>query len=316
MDTIESPPAARGTTFRAADAAVALALAAALGWAYAPNFADLAQAWDSDPSYSHGWLVVPIALYFLWHRRDLLKREEVAPSRWGWAALLVVLAARAYLYHAGEPWFENATLPLAVAALAWALGGTALLRWAWPALVFLGFMLPLPPSVNAQLADRLQALATVGSTATLQAMGMPALAEGNVIYIGAHKLEVEHACSGLAMLMTFAALIVAATVLLEGKIWEKGALLASIVPIALFSNILRIVLTAWAYHVIGPEGTFLPAWIDPKHVWTVGKLSHDAAGWAMMPVALALVWLELRLLSWLVVEEEVRPVGALFSPAR
>jgi hypothetical protein len=31
---------------------------------------------------------------------------------------------------------------------------------------------------------------------------------------------------------------------------------------------------------------------------------HDAAGWFMMALALGLMWLELRLLSWLLVEPE------------
>jgi hypothetical protein len=30
---------------------------------------------------------------------------------------------------------------------------------------------------------------------------------------------------------------------------------------------------------------------------------HDLAGWLMMPLALALVWLELKTLSWLVPKE-------------
>ena len=157
-------------------------------------------------------------------------------------------------------------------------------------------------------------LATLGSTSLLQALGLPALAEGNVIYIGTHQLEVEKACSGLSMLMTFAALIAATTILIERPIWEKLVLLASAVPIALISNIVRIVLTAWAYHKIGPEGLVLPRSLDPKGAWTVGKLSHDTAGWAMMPIALVLVWIELRLMAWLVVEEEDRAINPLLGP--
>jgi exosortase len=315
VDTIATAPRA-GATLRPADAAAALILAAALGWAYAPNFAELASVWDADPSYSHGWLVVPIALGFLWHRRGLLDRARVAPSPWGWAALAVVLAARSYLYHVNELWAENATIPAAVGALTLALGGRHLLRWAWPSVAFLGFMLPLPASVNASLAAQLQALATVGSTSMLQALGLPALAEGNIIYIGSHQLEVERACSGLSMLMTFAALIAATTILIERPVREKAVLLASVVPIALISNVLRIVITAWAYHRIGPGGAVLPGWLDPKGAWTVGKLSHDTAGWAMMPLALALVWAELRLMAWLIVEEDDRPAGLALHPAR
>ena len=39
-----------------------------LGLAYAPNFRDLYSIWDDDPNYSHGKLVIPIALFILWRR--------------------------------------------------------------------------------------------------------------------------------------------------------------------------------------------------------------------------------------------------------
>ena len=72
-------------------------------------------------------------------------------------------------------------------------------------------------------------------------------------------------------------------------------LLASIVPIALASNILRITATAWCYHLFGAE--------------VGGHFAHDAAGWLMMPVALILVGLELGLLSWLIVTVEELPAA-------
>jgi exosortase len=316
VDTIATAtaPPRGGPTLRPADLAAALLLTAALGWAYAPNFVELAAIWNDDPSYTHGWLIAPIALGFLWQRWDRLDRERLAPSLWGWGLLLAVLGLRAYLYHANQVWIENATFPVAVAAVALALGGRHLLRWAAPSIAYLWFMMPLPPSINEPLAGKLQDLATLGSTSLLQAMGLPALAEGHVIYIGTHQLEVERACSGLSMLMTFAALIAATTILIERPIWEKLVLLVSVVPIALISNILRIVLTAWAYHKIGPEGVVLPHGLDPKGVWTVGKLSHDTAGWAMMPIALVLVWIELRLMAWLIVEEDDRAINPLLTP--
>ena len=39
-----------------------------LGLAYAPNFRDLYSTWNDDPNYSHGKLVIPIALFILWRR--------------------------------------------------------------------------------------------------------------------------------------------------------------------------------------------------------------------------------------------------------
>ena len=38
------------------------------GLAYAPNLRELESIWSSDPNYSHGYLIVPIALFILWRR--------------------------------------------------------------------------------------------------------------------------------------------------------------------------------------------------------------------------------------------------------
>jgi exosortase len=268
-----------------------VALAAALGWSYAASFAELLRRWASDPNYSHGYLVGPIALAILWRRRARLVPARLAPSPWGWAALLGLLALRAVLYERNEQWIEMVTIPPVIAALALALGGWHLLGWALPAIAFLGFLLPLPPRVNLLLAYPLQRLATVVSVAGLQALGLPTLAEGNVIFVGSDPLEVARACNGLSMLLSFLTLITATTLLVPMPRWEQVVLLISAVPIALVSNVLRIIATALCYFWFGARA--------------MEQYAHDPAGYAMMPLALALIFLELRLLRWLVVEEEI-----------
>jgi exosortase len=115
--------------------------------------------------------------------------------------------------------------------------------------------------------------------------------EGNVILVGNEKLEVAAACNGLSMLMSLAATVAAAASLVPMSSWKRVLLLFSIVPIALFSNVLRIAVTAWCYYQFGAE-------VGSRYV-------HDWAGWLMMPTAMVLVGLELLLMSWLIVESEV-----------
>ena len=69
--------------------------------------------------------------------------------------------------------------------------------------------------------------------------------------------------------------------------WKRIVVLASAIPIALVSNIVRIVGTGWCYYLIDGE--------------RAKKLAHDWTGiLLMMPLALILVSLELLVLSWLV----------------
>jgi exosortase len=287
---------------RASDVVAAGLTLGALAWAYAPSFAGLVGQWDRDPNYSYGYFVIPIAAVILWSRRGMIDRAKMAPRWWGFLPLLAVLALRYPLFEWNEQYVETATIPLALAGLALAMGGWHLLRVALPSIAFLFFMLPLPPSLNLRMAGPLQRLATAGSLSMLQVLGMPVMAEGNVIVIGDAPLEVARACNGLSMLLSFVTLITATVILVRRPALERVVLLASAVPIALVSNVLRITATALCYYYLGPKAG--------------EKIAHDLAGWAMMPIALVLVWLELRLLSWLFVEVEEFDASALLRRPR
>jgi exosortase len=299
-------PPVRRWSFPPARLVALAAVAVVLGWSYAPNLRVLLATWNQDPNYSHGFLVLPVALVILYRRWSEAKEEArekgkeaeapaIRPSPWGWVALIAVLALRAFLYERGSDWSETATLLPVIASLTLALGGWPLLRISWPAIAFLVFLLYLPLSINDLLSQPLQRLATLGSAALLKFTGLWVLAEGNVIVVGGDELEVAAACNGLSMLMCLAATVAAMTILVTKDLWKRIVLLASIVPVALVSNILRITATAWCYKLFGAE--------------VGGHFAHDAAGWLMMPMALVLVGLELRLLSWLVVKvEEIPPV--------
>ncbi len=276
-----------------------IGLVATLYWAYAPNFAFLFWRWWNDPNYSHGFFVIPIALMVLWQRRERFDWDRLRPTWVGLVALAGVLALRAMLYEQNQQWLESATIPLAVAAMVLTFGGWRLLWWAAPALVFLYFIMPMPAAFNEFMASQLQYVATVASCSVMQALGLPVLAEGQVLHVGSQPMEVAAACNGLSMLLTFLTLIAAVILLADLNPWEKLLLALSAVPIALISNILRIVVTGWAFYQFGSETVVFPG-------WTIERLTHDPAGWAMMPIALGLVWLELRLLAWLMVEEEVQ----------
>jgi exosortase len=272
------------------------AAAAALALAYAPNLVDLGRIWSNDDNYQHGFLVIPIALFILWRRFAEIPWAPdsglgVAPW-WGWALLAVALVARAVAYERSLQWVETATVLPAIVGLAWAFGGRPFLYRAWPAILFLVFMLPLPNSVNGLIALPLQRIAATGSYILLQLSGFWVIQQGNVLFLttpfGTRSLDVALACSGLKMLMTLAATVTATILLLPLPMWKRIVLLVSAVPIALISNITRIVTTGWCYYYIKGEAG--------QH-W-----AHDISGWMMMPLALVLVGLELQVLAWLVPE--------------
>jgi exosortase len=269
------------------------AAALMLALAYAPNFRDLGRSWSTDENYTHGFLVIPIALFVLWRRLTEVpwggSADIGAAPWWGWGLLAAALVLRFAAYEGGFQWVETATLLPAIVGLTWAFGGWSLLERAWPAILFLVFMLPLPNSFNGLIALPLQRIAATGSYYCLQLLGFWVVQQGNVLHLttpfGMRALDVAMACNGLKMLMTLAATVTATILLLPMPNWKRLILLVSAVPIALFSNVIRILTTGLCYYYI--EG-------ESSHRW-----AHDISGWMMMPLALILVGIELQLLSWL-----------------
>ena len=155
-------------------------------------------------------------------------------------------------------WLETATILPAIVCLVWIFGGGPLLKRVWPAVAFLVFMLPLPEVINNRIALPLQQFAAAGSAFLLQLSGLWAIQEGNVINLttangGMSHLDVAAACNGLKMLMTLTATITATIILVPLPTWKRIVLLVSVVPIALISNMTRIVATGWCYHIFEGE---------------------------------------------------------------
>jgi exosortase/archaeosortase family protein len=117
----------------------------------------------------------------------------------------------------------------------------------------------------------------------LRVLGFSAVAEGNLLLVGDHRLEVVEACSGLGTLVVFFALSTGYALLANRPCFDRVVLLVSAQPVALAANVARVVVTA-----VLQETTGDPGWAERYHEW---------AGWFMMLLALGVLRLELWLLD-------------------
>jgi exosortase len=266
-------------------------LAAVLGivaWAYWPNLREMAYSWSHNAEYSHGYLVPGFAALLLWLRREKLQLDRISPSWWGALLLAIGVALRLMGARHNFEWFDAISLLPTLAGLCLLIGGWETWRWAWPAIIFLFFMVPLPFSLAKVMSMPLQTLATISSTFLLQTFGMPAVAEGTTIRINEAQIGIVEACSGLRMLVVFFALSTGMVMVIRAPLPDKLFLVASSVPIALTANILRITVTGMLHEMVDSD--------------VANIFFHDVAGWLMMPLALGMLWLELKVLAKLFVE--------------
>lgn len=248
-------------------------------WTYLPTWRELTTTWSREADYSHGYFVMPLAAYFLWHRRQSFPGAVGKPS---WLGFVVVLASASLCVLGGYLFLEAVqswSLLLWLAGVTWFLGGRRMLLWAMPSIVFLVFMIPLPFRIEQLLTLPLQSMATRISCWLLQCLGQPAIAEGNVIVLGDVRLAVAEACSGLRIFVSVVALAFVAALLTSKPWWTKASLFVLVLPITLVSNALRIAATG-LLHVYVSEDV-------ARH------FGHDVAGWLMIVLAASLmaVWL-------------------------
>jgi exosortase len=266
---------------------VCLALIACIFWSYWPTLAELLHRWSKENNYSHGFLIPFFSAFLLYTRKEKMRDIKVG---FYWAGLAFFLAggllrlAGAYIYF---DWFDAFSFLFYLTGLTVLIGGKQAFLWAWPALGFLVFMIPLPFRLEISLSLPLQRLATQASTYALQTLGFPALSEGNVIHLQEVQLGIVEACNGLGMLVSFVALCTGVALVINRPLLDKIIIVLSAVPLGLLANIVRITTTGILHEMVGSE--------------LANFVFHDLAGWFMMPLALGFLWVELKILTHLLV---------------
>ncbi|MEN6451574.1 MAG: exosortase/archaeosortase family protein [Thermoguttaceae bacterium] len=276
-------------------------LAAAFVAFFASSIARLGRVWVNIEDYQWCFAVPPFAAYLLWHRRDMMTGYVPRGSWWGLALFACWALMRwTALYFNLESFPEYSMIPF-LAGVTLFVGGWQALRWAWPSLLFLVFMLPLPGVVQDIARLQLQKVATILSVFVIQTVGIAAVPDGIVIQLTDKPLRVAEACSGLRMLSMFLAFCIGAAFIVRKPLWEKLLLVASAVPIAIAANVARIVLTAVCCEIARHWPSLVTS-DKAEHV------IHDYAGLLMPIIGLLLLWLELTLLSKLFIELPDRPL--------
>lgn len=217
--------------------AIPLAIVAFITLLYWPTFWWLVQSWLSNPYYSHGFLVPLVSGFFIWTKRDELKRRE--PSIIG----AFVLGLGVLVYIIGFVWgmrFLCAfSLLIVLSGLVLSFFGTKAMRSTLFPLCFLIFMIP-PPFLQ-EIGFSLQYTSVHSSAWFLRMLGLSVATVGPEIHIGDTAFTIGLPCSGVNTLIALLALAAVYAYLLTGPVYKRAILFAIAFPLAILANILRIV---------------------------------------------------------------------------
>ena len=281
-------------TLDARKLAAIVAIALGIGLVYWRVFIGLVDAWMVDGNYSHGFLIVPIAAYLAWERRDRLRAAALRPTSLG----LVVLAGGIVVLLVGllgaELFLTRISLLGTLAGIMLFLFGAAHLRILLFPLAFLLLMIPLPAIIFNQIAFPLQLFASRVGEAAIAGAGIPVLREGNVLILANTSLEVAEACSGIRSLVSLPTLAIVYGYFTDSRSWVRTTVALSTLPVAILANGARVAGTGIASHWWGPsaaEGVF-----------------HEFSGWVVFVVAFVMMLGLQRLILWIAPKR--RPAAA------
>lgn len=258
-------------------------VAALLGAVFFDGLKEMVRIWEVKEEYSYGYMIPFITLFLIWQKKDLLERINFSGS---WVGLAVVVLGFA-LFVLGN---LSALFLIVQYSFLVVVFGLVLTFCGWRGfkiiavpLLFLAFMIPLPQFFLAEISTRLQFLSSEIGVWVIRLFGISVFLEGNVIDLGAMKLQVVEACSGLRYLFPLMTLGFMAAYFFKAAFWKRALVFLSSIPVTVLMNSFRIGLIGVTVEYWGKE-------------MAEGFL-HDFEGWAVFMACTAVLVVEMWLLS-------------------
>src|SRR5262245_35010160 len=218
---------------------------------YVPTLFDLASMiWLRDGD-AHGAIILAVIAWLIWDKRRVLLEAPVSTAP---VPGLILLLFGLLLYVLGR---SQSILVLEVGTLIPILAGVLLAMRGWPALramsfmlFFIAYLVPLPTYFEDAMTLPLKQHVSEISAQILYVAGYPIAHEGVLLTVGQYKLLVADACAGLKSMFSLSAIGLLYLYLMRHQSWlHNGLILASLLPIAFFANIVRvIILVLITYH--------------------------------------------------------------------
>ncbi|MGE5308181.1 MAG: exosortase/archaeosortase family protein [Deltaproteobacteria bacterium] len=231
----------------------------------------------ADSYYSHGFLVPVVTGALIW-----MKRGACAgiPLRQGNAGLVFVIAA--LLVHLVSlllqvHFLSGFALFFLVFGTVFFIFGPEVTRRLGMPLSFLVFMFPLPLVFINAVSFPLKIFVAQSTALILRHLfGLPLRLEGFRIVFPGASLIIENPCSGLRSIIVMLALGFIFAYLSDGSKPKKLLLFLLSIPVAVVSNMLRVLLLSIAVYVYGER--------------MAGGFFHDATGYLVFLTAFAAMY--------------------------
>ncbi|WP_376087647.1 exosortase A [Roseomonas sp. CCTCC AB2023176] len=239
MSTTHAPPALADNTEAREGWRIALPILllgmAALGWLFRTEVAAAVRTWEASTAYNHCWLVLPVAAWLAWQRRDrfavLRPQPQPLVALLGLAPALAWFAAERMGIMEGQQFAALGLLyVLLLAVLGWRVCRAMAVPLAY--LVFLvpfgAFTVPLLQSITARLVDF-----------GLNFTGISHYVDELIIEVPAGVFYVAEACAGLRFVIAALAFGALYAAVMFRSPWRRAAVMVIAVVVPILANGIR-----------------------------------------------------------------------------
>ncbi|HUB46649.1 MAG TPA: exosortase A [Acetobacteraceae bacterium] len=219
----------------------------ALGLLFHQEVAAAIQTWIDSTAYNHCFLVLPIAAYLVWDRRDTLRGFTAQPVLWpalaGIPIALVWLLAERLGIMEGRQLMAMSFLELLLLTV---LGWQLWWQLAGP-LLYLYFLVPFGDFLTPRLQDITTAFVQHG----LDLLHIPAYITGYTIEIPEGVFYIAEACAGLRFLVASIAFGALYALLMYRSPLRRTAFIAASIVVPIIANGIRALGIVTLGHLLG-----------------------------------------------------------------
>jgi len=276
---------------------IAIVVSGLAGILFYKGFDFIFYMWLNKEEYSHGILIPFISVFLVWQRKDVLERLNFTGSAAGLGLMFLGLVLFIMGRLSALSLLINYAMIIVVAGFLLSYMGWLAFRIILVPVFLLFLMIPLPGFLYETFSANMQLISSDIGVAIIRMFGISVYLEGNVIDLGAMKLQVVEACSGLRYMFPLMTLGLIAAYFYKDSLWKRITVVLSSIPIAILMNSVRI----------GAIGILVEYW---GRAMAEGFL-HDFEGWFVFMACTLVLIAEIWLLSR--IGGEKRPLRQIFS---
>ena len=231
------------------------------------GLSNLVGRWETQPAYSHGYLLPLVAAYILYEKRWEIVNSATSDQRvLGGGIVFLSLIGQLIGELSALFILMQLSFVLYLYGIVVLLVGKAQRHFIIPCIV-LCFGIPLPYFIEALITSKMQLISSQLGVELIRLCNIPVYLSGNIIDLGVKKLQVVEACSGLRYLFPLMSIGFIVAYFYRGNLWKRSIVFFATIPITIAMNSFRVAVT----------GYLVVEWGDAA----AEGFMHDFEGWVI-----------------------------------